>query len=348
MCRRSRARYRWWRAVLSGDPTKGEPPVPGEPTDQRIRVLYLGGLGRSGTTLLERVLGEVPGIAALGEVVHLWRRDVADDERCACGERFSGCAFWKEVGERAFGGWSYVDVDRLDALAHAIERTRHIPMLSRRKVAPEALAQVREYTGYFSRLYRAAAAVAGVNVVIDSSKHSSLAFCLRLDPSIDLRVIHVVRDSRGVAYSWTKQVARPETDGTDDMTRYSPTRAAMLWNAHNAAFGLLRRRGVPVRTLQYEHFLADPRRLTRELAEFAGVRPSDTDLAFVTDGYADLGAVHSAAGNPMRFRTGRIPLQRDDEWRERLPAGQRRLVSSLTAPMLGAYGYRLFPPRSDS
>ena len=49
------------------------------------RVLYIGGLGRSGTTLLERILGELPGACALGEVVHLWDRDVRADERCACG-----------------------------------------------------------------------------------------------------------------------------------------------------------------------------------------------------------------------------------------------------------------------
>jgi hypothetical protein len=39
-------------------------------------VLFLGGLGRSGTTLVERVLGAIPGACPLGEVVHLWRRDV--------------------------------------------------------------------------------------------------------------------------------------------------------------------------------------------------------------------------------------------------------------------------------
>src|SRR2546430_17108956 len=74
------------------------------------RVLYIGGLGRSGTTLLERLLGELPGACALGEVVHLWDRDVRDDERCACGRPFSGCDFWRAVGERAFGGWDRVDV----------------------------------------------------------------------------------------------------------------------------------------------------------------------------------------------------------------------------------------------
>jgi hypothetical protein len=300
-------------------------------------VLYLGGLGRSGTTLVERLLGELPTVCAVGEIVHLWQRDIRDDERCGCGARFSACTFWKRVGERAFGGWSTVDVDRIHALRDAVERTRHIPRLH--KASPEVL----EYASYYTRVYQAAAEVSGAGVIVDSSKHSALAHVLRWADDIDLRVVHVVRDARGVAYSWTKTVSRPETDGTDEMTRYSPGRSAMLWNAHNAAFGLLARRGVAVRRVRYEEFLADPRTAVRSIAEFADIPVADADLAFLGDGHADLGVGHSAAGNPMRFAVGRLPLRRDDTWTVALPPAQRRLVGAVCAPMLRAYGYPLNP-----
>jgi hypothetical protein len=178
---------------------------------------------------------------------------------------------------------------------------------------------------------------------VDSSKHSALAHVLRWAGDVDLRVVHVVRDARGVAYSWTKTVARPETDGTDEMTRYSPARSAVLWNAHNAAFGLLARRGVPVRRIRYEQFLADPRAGLRGLAAHAGIPVTEGDLDFLGEGYADLSIGHSAAGNPMRFAIGRVPLRRDDAWTVALPRAQRRLVGAVCAPMLRAYGYRLNP-----
>jgi hypothetical protein len=301
------------------------------------RVLFLGGLGRSGTTLVERLLGELPAVRALGEVVHLWQRDIRNDERCGCGARFSACTFWKRVGEQAFGGWHRVDVQRVHALRDAVERTRHIPRLAR----PSA--EVLEYAGYYTRVYRAAAEVSGAGVVVDSSKHSALAHVLRWADDIDLRVVHVVRDARGVAYSWTKTVTRPETDGADEMTRYSPGRSALLWNAHNAAFDLLARRGVPVHRVRYEQFLADPRAALRELASYAGIPVGDDDLGFLGDGHADLRVGHSAAGNPMRFTVGRLPLRRDDAWTVALPRGQRRLVGAVCAPMLRAYGYPLNP-----
>ena len=306
-----------------------------------VRVLFLGGLGRSGTTLIERVLGQLPGACELGEVVHLWQRDLRADERCGCGSRFSGCAFWRAVGDAAFNGWHNVDVERVAHLRAAVERTRQIPRLAGTRLPAGHRALVEEYVDFYARVYAAAASTSRSTVVIDSSKHSALAYCLSWCPEVDLRVAHVVRDPRGVAYSWTKRVDRPESDGTDQMTRYSPARSALLWTAHNAAFGLLRRRGVPVRRIRYEQFLADPRAATRDLAEFAGIPVGDGDLDFLGPEHADLRQGHSAAGNPMRFTVGRVGLRRDEAWREALPAGQRRLVGAVCAPLLNAYGYRV-------
>ena len=300
------------------------------------RVIYLGGLGRSGSTLLERMLGELPGVCALGEVVHLWQRDIRDDERCGCRRRFSRCDFWRAVGERAFGGWGRVPVERVLELRARVERTRYIPRLARWHVPGEFGAWVAEYADHYARIYAAAAEVSGATTVVDSSKHSALAYCLRWSADIDLRVVHVVRDSRGVAYSWTKTVARPEADG-EEMTRYRPGRAALLWNAHNAAFGLLARTGVPVHRLRYEELVAEPAQTMREVARFAGLDTGPLD--FLGAGTVRLGTGHSAAGNPMRFATGDLPLRRDDAWRAAFPPRQRRLVGALTAPLLSAYGY---------
>ena len=166
-----------------------------------LRVIYLGGLGRSGSTLLERLLGELPGVIPLGEVVHLWQRGVAENERCGCGDEFGSCEFWSQAGTSAFGGWDKISVRRVAELRAATDRTRHIPQLARPALPAAMRRSLTEYTGYYVRLYQAIAGMTGAEAVVDSSKHASLAFCLSKRPEVDLRVIHVVRDSRAVAYS---------------------------------------------------------------------------------------------------------------------------------------------------
>ncbi|HEX2312978.1 MAG TPA: sulfotransferase [Thermomonospora sp.] len=317
-------------------PTPRSAPVP--------RVLYLGGLGRSGTTLIERLLGELPGVMALGEVVHLWERGVVGGERCGCGAPFGSCEVWGRVGELAFGGWERADLDRLAALRAAVDRIRHIPLLAAPDLPPARAAQVVEYVDHYLRLYRAAAEVTGARVLVDSSKHASLAFCLRWAARagrLDLRVLHVVRDSRGVAYSWTRQVRRPEAaaGGEEFMTQWSPARTAVQWNAENAAFQVLARRGVPVRRMRYEEFLRDPVAGVRRIAGFAGLPADEEALGFLGDRHAELSVSHTASGNPMRFRTGRIELRADERWRTRLAPPDQRKVTALTLPLLRHYGY---------
>ena len=85
----------------------------------------------------------------------------------------------------------------------------------------------------------------GADVVIDSSKHVSTALVLRHVPGIDLRIVHLVRDSRGVAYSWTKEVARPEVANGKLMPRVRPSVSAAWGNFFNGSFHGIRALGTP-------------------------------------------------------------------------------------------------------
>ncbi|WCO68559.1 sulfotransferase [Iamia majanohamensis] len=308
------------------------------PSPDRPTVVYLGGSGRSGSTLLERLLGAVPGVAPLGEVVHLPTRGLVEGETCACGEPLDRCPFWSAVGDRAFGGWDEVDGPSWQRLQGRVDRNRHLPRLA----VPAGGAFRRDLADHvdrLERLYLAAAAEAGVGVLVDSSKHASTAFALRHLRAVDLRVVQIVRDSRGVAYSWTKEVARPEVGAGAEMPRYSPASSAAWWDAFNLALAALPVAGTPVLRLRYEDLLADPAgSLARVLAPTGLALEPGWDSFLGPDG-ARLGPSHSVAGNPMRFRSGTIPLRPDDAWRDHLPAADRRLVTALTAPLLLAYGY---------
>jgi hypothetical protein len=307
-----------------------------------LRVVYLGGLGRSGSTLLERLLGELPGACAAGEIVHLWERGIADDELCGCSERFSACGFWSRVGQAAFGGWDAVDLARVAQLRRSVDRTRFIPVLAGSALPARTRRDLSEYTAFYARAYHAIAQVSGSTTVIDSSKHASLAFCLSKCPEVDVRVVHLVRDSRAVAFSWTTTVPRPEAAGSY-MTTYPPTSAAAHWNAQNGALQLLARRGAPVLRVRYEDLVRSTLPTLARVARFAGLPADEGSLGFLNaEGdppSALLNRAHTVSGNPMRFATGRTAIRDDERWRTAMPRSQCRAVTAMTFPLLTHYGY---------
>jgi hypothetical protein len=305
----------------------------------RITVVYLGGFGRSGSTLVERMLGAAPGWVNVGELVDLARSVAPADERCGCGERFSACPVWVEVGAAAFGGWSPDVLDRMAGLHRAAARQRHLPRLLGRRHRPSGvLDELRETYG---RIYRAVADVTDSAVVVDASKGPALGQALAGAPDIDLRMLNVIRDPRAVAWSWTRQVERPHaTAGPSDMWRIPVHRAAAQWSTLQMEMEVIARLGgARSARLRYEDFVVDPVGALVGATAALGVPLSAADLPEMDGPRVVLGPSHGLSGNPSRFRSGSVELRRDDGWRAAMPSVDRAVVSTLTLPLLLAYGY---------
>lgn len=306
-------------------------------------VLYIGAVGRSGSTLLERLLGLSGRLVPLGEVVHLWERGLNRNEPCSCGLAFLACPFWTAVGQEAFGGWSQLEPRGVLALQHQVDRTRFLPWLAEPSRAPQRYrsAHRRFVEELITPLYAGIASVLGPGVVpVDASKHPSYAYLLRSVPSVDLRVVHLVRDSRGVASSWGKQVARPEA-GADspepDMERLGPLKAAGRWTSHNLAFDALGRMGVPTSLLRYEDLTRNPLPALAAATSTLDHPLVEADFPTARDGAFQLGLNHTVAGNPMRFTVGPLVVRPDQGWKEQLPWVDSATVGLLTGALRRHY-----------
>ncbi len=135
------------------------------------QVLYVGGWGRSGSTLLSHLLGRLPEMVAVGELRYVWQAGVSGNELCGCGEPFDECPFWVAVGQEAFGGWDKIDLDEVLGLEAAVLRHSRIPMLAAPRLFPAHAERLRRYTDITRNLYSAIAAVADARVVVDSTKN---------------------------------------------------------------------------------------------------------------------------------------------------------------------------------
>ncbi|HEY2442923.1 MAG TPA: glycosyltransferase [Streptosporangiaceae bacterium] len=305
-------------------------------------VIYIAGSGRSGSTLLERVLGDIPGLVNVGELIDLWRRTAPRGELCGCGLAFADCPFWTGVGKRAFGGW---DADKLAAvhqLQTRIARQRHLPRVLALPLAGGSFRdEVAEYGESYRALYRAVADQAGADYVVDASKWPVQALALHR-AGIDIRVIHLVRDVRGVAHSLTKQIERPHAVAqADHMSNNIPAEAAARWVGTQGQAELLRRCGLQVTRIRYEDFVVAPRQAVESALADIGIFPQPSDLAHIGDGRVVLGSSHGLSGNPSRFSSGEITLRADEAWRMRMSPRDRAVVTTVGLPLLVRYGWRL-------
>lgn len=304
-----------------------------------VRVAYVGGWGRSGSTLLDRLLGQVEGFVSVGELRQLWKRGPTGNATCGCGRSFRECEFWERVGKEAFGGWDSADAEELLRLRQTVDRGWTMPLLIAKRTVPGLEADRARYGRALGVVYRAIAAVSDATVVVDSSKLPSYALILRRVPGIEMRLVHLVRDSRGVASSWQKRVVKDPGTG-EQMRTYHPWSAALRYDFYNGATSLLGWTGTPSLRVRYEDLTADPEAVLRRV--IGHIAPEiQPDLAFLQADRADLGVHHAIGGNPMRFRRGVTTIRTDEGWRTGLPRVDRWWVTGLTAPLLARYGYPL-------
>ena len=294
------------------------------------KVLFIGGYARSGSTIVDRAIGAMEGCVSAGEIRFIWRRGFAEDQPCGCGEAFGACPFWRAVVDVAWGGMRGIDVYEALRLQDTVDRWWRIPQVGLRP-APGVRRELEAYTSILRPLYDAIAKVSGARVIVDSSKDASHGWVLqRLVPSIDLSVLHLIRDSRAVAYSLCERTKFDPASG-QVWGGHGLARTIAGWTATNALVEALgRTTSVPYLRLAYEDFCADPDRALARTARLVG-EPAPAPLG--PEGI-DAGVQHQVAGNPVRFVRGSIAIRRDDEWRRSMSATGRRVVTAATWPML--------------
>ena len=301
-------------------------------------IVFVGGYARTGSTLLDRLLGQIDGFASFGELRHVWDRNFRGNQLCGCRRPFRECPFWTEVVGLAFGGWDGVDPAAVSRDKRRVDSVWNVPRMLTGGWTQGYRAAFARYVEVVGALYRAMGEVSGARFLVDSTKDPQHLYVLR-QAGFDVRVAHLVRDSRAVAFSWRRVKRRPEiTWREQDMPRFPVVRSAMAWDVANLAAEASRWIGLPYAIVRYEDLVRDAGGELARLAERLDLGP--VDLSFVRDGAAVLGTAHTVAGNPMRFAEGTVELQLDVEWATAMPRGQRTVVTSLTWPLLRHYGYR--------
>lgn len=317
-----------------------------------IKVLSVVGAGRSGTTVLASILGEVDGFASAGELRWLWERGIAEHRPCGCGEIPAQCPVWGPVIAQTqpttLPGELSSTLEELIAsqreVAKARNRIRVLRSVTGGGEGWRALSLVRSATGTACKSF---AEVTRSRVVIDTSKRPQDAAVLATLDCVNQYVLHMVRDPRAVAHSWRRKKTFAVAGETRTMgTRRMPS-TVRRWTANCLGAELLRRQLPESRWLRirYEDFSRHPRVAIDQILAFLG---ESGRTPFQTDDTVLLHPNHIVAGNPSRFTIGSVRIRLDEEWREGMSRRDQRLVEWATKPLMRRYGYTGPDRRLDS
>ncbi len=306
----------------------------------RVPVLFIAGTGRTGSTLIGNLLASTPGVVGVGELRHLWTRGLAENWSCGCGQLFEACPFWSAVIAEAFGDRDQIDLVRLRSSERELLRLRAGVRALRWIRDPRRIREHDYYITATDRLYSAIAKISQAEVIVDSSKTPTYGAVLSILDSVDLRVLHLLRDPRATAYSWLNPKASPDRGEGATMDRIGAAKSAILWTWWNGITEALWvvRRDVPVARIRYERLTDDPEAILRSLRDKLVPELAGRSLG-VKGHVAHLGIAHTVSGNPDRMRTGAVTIVADERWRSGLTFGRQVLVLAIAGLAMLRYGY---------
>jgi hypothetical protein len=326
------------------------------------KVLYIVGAGRSGSTILDIVLGNHPEIESTGELSNLilngwiggeslrWiERNKLRVPICTCGRRTDipevedateACPFWSNVRHE----WvervdPRDDIESYPTLQDNFERYRRLPRLLRERRRPSS--RFRSYARLTRALFESIRTVSGNPIIVDSTKAPVRALALSMVPGLDLRSVHNVRDVRGVMASRMKAFRKDPRAGIMwDHEGHPAWRTAARWVYINLVSEWVCAQLGPGRAVRVRHEdLHDNTRGTLgEIASLIGV--DLTDVAEAASSGKSLQVGHNIGGN--RTKKSEIVALRTDtqEWRSALSASEQRLTWALTGWLMRRYGYK--------
>jgi hypothetical protein len=320
-----------------GDFDPERPPIA---TDRRVKVLFIVSAGRSGSTLIDLLLGQTEQITAVGELYAIWEVGVQENVGCGCGHRFHDCPLWSAVFRRSFGGMEDIDAD---AMVLFWQRNGQMFGDHMRRLAfagsRRDIGTMSDCTPILESIYQSVAAETDAELIVDTSKSVFHAEFLRNSKVIDPYVLHLVRDPRGVVFSWTRPKVELGYDGGERMMPAKTLNFSTVWWIIINHYAAMMKKDFPGRyqLLRYEDFVARPEEEFRRIGAFCGL---DVDPAQVFAEAADaIEPTHSVWGNPMRFDK-QVKIRSDERWREGLSPHERRLITAYTLPWLPKYSYR--------
>lgn len=322
------------------------PPALNMTSQPKINLVYVASIGRSGTTLLESMLGAHPEMATTGEL-HLWPHELemGGVRPCGSGKYVQECPFWqtmrKQVDPLAQTG-PQLHYFREEHNGGRTLRLRRLSDFASGELSPRTARLVQQYgqNNYeiFHHFLNLVEAETGTRPgwVVDASKDPYRLLWLQRSGLFNIKVVHMVKNPRGFIYSVTKDWIHGNTPFRLVPRIYYTARQSLAWTVQNHLFSLITEHFVPPSAsmlLQYETLATAPHSTFKSVCDLIGVAYEPDAVDHFREG-----SPYAMAGNPMRYEDRGIAL--DEHWKTHLPPSSRKLTEWIVGRRMVSYGYQ--------
>jgi hypothetical protein len=294
---------------------------------KKVIIVYILGYGRSGSTLLDVILGNHREIFGAGEIWRLFSEYKAAG-KCSCGEILSKCHFWNDV--LRISGLNSSQLLRADEINSQVTGLRGLFSSKR-----------RSYADVWDKIFESVCKVSGKRFVIDSSKSDRFLqgrfLALQKYTESEIKAIHIVRDPRAVLNSVKSGSNRMKEIGHCWRPRFAAIRSQLGWNYANLVAESLKLlcSNLQCMTIRYEDLVSDPEPCLTKIGQFLDVGMEE--LIKKVTMRKPLKVNHGIAGNRMR-RSGSVKIKQSSIHGQGL-SKKDTLISSLSLPLRLYYGY---------
>ena len=258
-----------------------------------LKVVYIGGYSRSGSTILDILLSQHSAVCGTGELCFLFDDWLNRKRTCSCGRPYAECDFWSDLA-------STIDIATVSAVIREVEHRSNFKNVVDDRLPAELKSQ---YKANQEAIFRYIQKKSGKNIIIDSSKttRDSAGRCLAIAKYTDLDtcMIHLARNGRSTTHSFLQKGSNWALEGHTENSFLQGLRSIVGWRLANEIANKSRTQLAPMyQLLKYEYLIADPCNSLLELGTFLNIAVDS--LISKVENQAILQAKHQVGGNRLR------------------------------------------------
>lgn len=298
-----------------------------------MTLVYIVSSSRSGSTLLDLLLGNHEQIMSVGELRRL-HEHYAGNKLCTCGASVPQCTFWAKVNAELAGS----SLSLQNAQTSVLNRARglsagyfifiillcfaHLGLIEKVAQYSKLIQASLEAVINHWRIGETIARVANRSIVVDSSKWAEQAKLLFLTKPQQVKVIFLVRDGRAVTFSGMRRGV-------------SLRRSALYWTINNLK-NVAIHWNLPAQSrmvVKYEDLCMAPDKEMERICAFLDLPVDESAMVLKKDNR------HNIGGSPHRFSLSETEIKLDEQWKHALTPGQLKQFNRIGGFLNQYFGY---------